>query len=183
MQLNLTLAKKVKHSMASTRKQREGVVDVVFSKDLVMAVWCPFLEAAGFETVRRDVPAGCLKFVFISPKVVNDAFGCLPYSSDTFSHIHEVKTVNLFNLTKSCNNLQALQMAFDFQKSKVAKIRSDALHELSLTEEEASSFTKAELIEKIIASRLHNKSYVGFAAVYHVLVDAAHPFSVLVRPG
>jgi hypothetical protein len=169
--------------MTSRRRQSEAVVDVVFSKDLIMSIWCPFLQAAGFQTVTGNVSLGCLKFVSTNSKVVMDAFGCLPHAADTLSHINEVKTENLFKLTKSCNNLQTLPMAYDFPRSKVATIRSNAVHELMLTEEEVSGLTKPELIEKIVASRFQNKTYVGFEAIYQVLVDEEHPFSVSVRPG
>jgi hypothetical protein len=112
--------------------------------------------------------------------VVNLAFGCLPNNVCPFVNTGVITGDELFQLSKACNGIGHLPIIKDMNKATVGDLRISAQLELQLTAQETANCTKKELIERIVAQRIDQQTYVGISHVFRVLVDHAHPFTIVV---
>jgi hypothetical protein len=112
--------------------------------------------------------------------VVKTAFGCLPNSACPFVNTGTITSDELFQLSKACNGLGGVPIVKDMHKATVADLRTSAQLEMHLTAQLTATYTKTELIEKIIAHRIQQHTYVGMSYLFRVIVDNAHPFVIIV---
>jgi hypothetical protein len=180
--LNRLIASRIKCSMCSKRRSPEGRINIIADKAFTNGVFCPFLKAAGFCDKTKDNSL-VVRLETNEFDVVRNAFDCLPNAGDPFQNFSIQSSDRIFDLGKEFYQLEDKPIVLNLRKACAFELRQSAIHELSMRPNEIEQTSRNELMERIMAHRIQNETFLGMQEVYRLVVNENNSFSITVRRG